>query len=486
MFRSRLEGYLKMVAGYEDPELKAKCLSLLPLDRFAEHVEEAESIDHEFGNGDLDTHLIMIEELAIWFKKEFFSWVNSPSCWNCAEASTRAVGMTVPSQNEAKHDASRVELYVCNKCGAEVRFPRYNSPLKLMETRKGRCGEWANAFTCFCRALEIEARFVVDWTDHVWAEVFLPVSRKWIHVDCCECVLDCPALYEKGWGKNLNYVIAISRFGVFDVTRRYVLDWEMTKSRRNEISETALEAMLNDLRQKQIEKISQDETAIAEWSQLPSFEVELEEMMQRKVSGNEALPGRTTGSVEWRRNRSETGSETERPLRISLLRYRRVKTESNAFVVKASGENFPNEVVTNLFDSKPDTKWLDFGAGENGSAWIEICISKKDPPLSLKSYRLRSANDAPERDPFEWEFEGMKENGEWMRIDHQNGVLFSERFQNKTFSLRNLFQSRRFRICFWKIRNQDAANAIQLSELQLISETIPEENNDRRKTEQNC
>jgi peptide-N4-(N-acetyl-beta-glucosaminyl)asparagine amidase len=114
-----------------------------------------------------------------------------------------------------------------------TRFPRYNHPVKLLDTRRGRCGEWAQCFTLCCRAMGFEVRAAHDWTDHVWAEVWSDSQRRWIHCDPCEDVMDRPDLYETGWGKKLNYVIALSVDEVVDVTRRYTKKYTEVKTRRN-------------------------------------------------------------------------------------------------------------------------------------------------------------------------------------------------------------------------------------------------------------
>ena len=47
-----------------------------------------------------------------------------------------------------------------------------------------------------------ETRYVYDYTDHVWAEVYSTQEARWLHCDSCENACDTPRMYEAGWGKD--------------------------------------------------------------------------------------------------------------------------------------------------------------------------------------------------------------------------------------------------------------------------------------------
>ena len=140
-----------------------------------------------------------------WFKKDFFSWCQKPACTNCGKGkgAQEAIGQAKPTAEEQQGWAGTVEVYKCKECGHVHRFPRYNNPATLLTTRTGRCGEWANAFTLMCRAMGYEARHTLDWTDHVWTEVWSVEQGRWLHADPCENRLDKPLMYEGGWNKKL-------------------------------------------------------------------------------------------------------------------------------------------------------------------------------------------------------------------------------------------------------------------------------------------
>eukprot|EP00804_Cyclotella_cryptica_P015174 CCRYP_000719-RA/>CCRYP_000719-RA protein AED:0.01 eAED:0.01 QI:172/1/1/1/1/1/2/567/798 len=129
------------------------------------------------------------------------------------------LGYVYPSITERLGNASRTELYRCRSCDSFTRFPRYNRALWITHTRRGRCGEYSMLLYRFLRAMGYEKlRWVVDWADHVWVEVWLGerggsvvngtgMNGRWVHCDPCEASVDEPLLYQ-GWGKNQTYIVA--------------------------------------------------------------------------------------------------------------------------------------------------------------------------------------------------------------------------------------------------------------------------------------
>eukprot|EP00474_Spongospora_subterranea_P006233 CRZ06691.1 hypothetical protein [Spongospora subterranea] len=248
----------------------------------------------------------LVFQLLYWFKHELFQWVNRLQCPNCLKESTE-IAVDRPQAEEAMFLASTVELHRCTTCNIVQRFPRYNNPAKILREKRGRCGEWALGFTLCCRAVGLAARLVVDWTDHVWTEVYSVASQRWVHCDSCENRYDAPLLYEAGWGKKLTYCIAFCSKEVRDVTRRYTTQYASdVLPRRSLCSEEWLERLLSEFNaginmteaDRQIVKIS--------WEQESAFL--LGDFTKEKVGD---LPGRESGSLAWRRARGEVGSTSD-------------------------------------------------------------------------------------------------------------------------------------------------------------------------------
>ena len=189
--------------------------------------------------GQINDDLVLA--LVRWFKYKFFKWYK-PRCPNCDKGGPNidSVGVVGPSTPlEISGKASRVECYKCKACSTEFRFPRFNDVRTLLspDGRRGRCGEFANAFTCILRCVGFEARYVLDLTDHVWCEYWSERMDRWVHVDPCEAKVDGAGIYEKGWGKKLNYVFAGSKDEICDVTAKYsrAIHSQGMKVRRNHV-----------------------------------------------------------------------------------------------------------------------------------------------------------------------------------------------------------------------------------------------------------
>ncbi|XP_036411446.1 peptide-N(4)-(N-acetyl-beta-glucosaminyl)asparagine amidase [Megalops cyprinoides] len=302
-FFRTLQSNFQHVMVYESPALKQKALDCVPLPRLREAAQEklqqARRADPACNLVEQD---LLLLELLAWFKGEFFSWVDCLACSRCG-GSTQSSGNLSPSADDLRWDASRVENHYCSACQLTTRFPRYNNPEKLLETRRGRCGEWANCFTLCCRALELEARYIWDSTDHVWTEVYSPSQHRWMHCDPCENVCDKPLLYEIGWSKKLSYVLAFSKDQVVDVTWRYSCKHQEVLSRRTQVHEAWLRETINGLNAVRQQALSPERRK----ELLERLLVELVEFISPKTPKPGELGGRISGSLAWRAARGETG-----------------------------------------------------------------------------------------------------------------------------------------------------------------------------------
>lgn len=222
---------------------------------------------------------------------------------------------------------SSIIVYNCPLCNSETTFPRYNSPRKLLQTRRGRCGEFANLYGLVCRSVGFEARYILDFTDHVWVEVWSNRQDRWIMADSCEGKIDAPLMYEHGWGKKLSHIFAYYNGDdgcypyVADVTKRYTRKFysEEMQSRRAEFcsSEQTLEIMLA--------QINAGWRASAATTKPAKSAARLQEMERRKKLEDQFLhtsqtrgvqieenpdecEGRLSGSLAWRASRDELGS----------------------------------------------------------------------------------------------------------------------------------------------------------------------------------
>ncbi|KAL6100090.1 ngly1 [Pungitius sinensis] len=297
-----LQSNFQHVMIYEDPELQQKARSHIPHQQLSSDAEqkltEAKAADPECKLGMED---FLVLELLRWFKQDFFSWVDCLPCSQCRGQTVHSRSLS-PTADDIRWGAQRVENHYCQSCQLSTRFPRYNNPEKLLETRRGRCGEWANCFTLCCRALGLEARYIWDSTDHVWTEVYSVSQRRWLHCDSCENGCDKPLLYEVGWGKKLAYILAFSKDQVVDVTWRYSCKHPEVLSRRTRVQEAWLLhtiAGLNASRQQSLSPERKKEL-------MERLLVELVEFISPKEPKPGELGGRNSGSLAWRLARGET------------------------------------------------------------------------------------------------------------------------------------------------------------------------------------
>ncbi|CAG7733212.1 unnamed protein product [Allacma fusca] len=427
-FETALRSSLATARQWEIPEKKRKALSAVPLDDLQAIAEakfdssvSSEELPNSTRSGVLRDLLLL--ELLNWFKTEFFTWTDAPKCPKCEIVTTSVSGAT-PTPSELIKGANRIELYKCPKrsCGEMVRFPRYNDPAVLLETRTGRCGEWANCFGLICRAVGFETRYIYDFTDHVWVEVFssgMTPKNRWLHCDPCENTCDNPLLYEVGWGKKLTFVIGASIDDIQDVTWRYTHPKNLKELlvRRNCSEQKVAEAVVQERKQIQAllpvsRKNILDQRLVEE---LVEFIIPKSEQVKQSE-----MQGRQSGSLAWRLARQEV-HEQDQPARNGY--------EWQISSASSGSTNFEltYDPVTDCYRNSSNSNIL--RGWRNGTFYVENIFRKEEKDWKMVYLaRQESSNGNNFKGKIAWKFT-IPSSSSKIQISKINLEMFTQIFE---------------------------------------------------------
>lgn len=187
----------------------------------------------------VDQQRSCLSEFLAWFRREFPYYRDE--CGHCQTKGCKYQGNQLPTKEEREFSSwiDSTEVSFCEKCQKQSRFPRYLAAMEICRRRRGRCSEYSLLLYRILRVCGHRSRWVVDWANHVWAEVWM--DNRWVHLDPCEAAIDNNLLYQ-GWGKKQTYILAFeapsssaivskentmtsdNSFKISDVTQAYTSD----------------------------------------------------------------------------------------------------------------------------------------------------------------------------------------------------------------------------------------------------------------------
>ena len=143
---------------------------------------------------------------------------------------------------------------------------------------------------------------------------------------------------------------------------------------------------------------------------------------------------------------------------MRILHYRSVGKDDPG-TASASAENPPGETAAKAFDGGMGSKWL----MPANSGWLQYAFAPGET-WAVTRYRMIAGQDAPDRDPTDWEFQGSSDGKAWITLDAQAHQTFAERNAVNTYSIANSKAYPMYRLNVLK----NVGNGItQLAELEL-------------------
>lgn len=134
-------------------------------------------------------------------------------------------------------------------------------------------------------------------------------------------------------------------------------------------------------------------------------------------------------------------------------------TDSGCTITRDMSADSPYyEGISNLIDNNITSKYLIF----TNNTWIRLnCES----PSVVKTYRLTSGNDAPERDPKNWHVLGSNNGLNWYILDSRFNEFFTARRQTLQYQFENTYAYKYYKFEF----ENNGGDLFQLSEIELFN-----------------
>ena len=130
-------------------------------------------------------------------------------------------------------------------------------------------------------------------------------------------------------------------------------------------------------------------------------------------------------------------------------------------VTASSGNSPGGEQAPNAIDNNPNTKYLNFDKADTG-----LTISTAGSIVT--GLGLTSANDAPERDPATFVLSGSVDGVNFTEIASGDVPAFGARFERQEVSFANDTAYNTYKLIFPTVVNPDAANSMQIAEVELL------------------
>jgi spore coat protein CotH len=145
-------------------------------------------------------------------------------------------------------------------------------------------------------------------------------------------------------------------------------------------------------------------------------------------------------------------------------------TDGDGSVLAQYDDSPGGEEIDKLIDNNDETKYLTF----HSNAWVEYQHSKA---VVVDGYGIISANDSPERDPRNWEFQSWDESSSsWVTLHTvSNEPSWPLRFEKKTFSFINSTAFSRYRVAVSAV---NGADIMQMAELEIYRKVAAASTND--------